>query len=196
MTLNTRFAITSQVDPWDVFMQARTIVGADCASPSAQYVESGDAMGDWTADGHHPQTYRMVPDQGFDALLRVTHAHDHTTLSIWGHPTDTDPIRPPGTVVEVSWDTPYGFRDGRGWSCNDLHASYVRNLGLWCEARDLTYAWQNEYTGDWFEDWRLARDELEASGMAAQDWFHSIARPAIERNVGSVSWAGGKEELS
>lgn len=57
----------------------------------------------------------------------------------------------PVASIEMSFDTPYGYRAANGAGCSDIHAYIIYEMGKWLTARDLTWWWYDEFRGEWHE---------------------------------------------
>ena len=174
MTLDTRFIIDHPVNAKDVFDFARAMIGATEQhswgyQPDPRFLDN-------------PYHHNHI-GQGLPALLRVHHGADGPLLEAAYDEDDIHKIgtkpHEPGGFVEISLDTAYGYRGDDGLGCGQLHAQYVGILGRWCEGNNWPYHWQNEFSGEWFTDWRLAADELGQDGDRARAWFLDTVLPAI-----------------
>jgi hypothetical protein len=176
MTLSTKFVITAQgADPREVFEFNRQIIGC----PDSKYAEG-------------PGFIHNHIGQGFDAILDVDYSFDGSPVTGPGvrdcycdEYDEADrpcgPCAEPVGWVKVDWDTAYGHRVGEV-GCTELHARYITAMAAWCDARRLSYAWQNEYTGKWFTD-LTGLEDFGNSGAQAMDWFNNMAMPAIAAHV-------------
>lgn len=173
MTLNTSFIIDEPTNALDVFDLARSIIGANETHTWRHLPE--------------PVYYRLNPvfcndaGQGLPALLYVEYGADGPLLGYHYDEDDNETIGPhdPAGFIEVSFDTAYGYKDELGRGCGALHAMYVGVIGRWCESNGWKYHWQNEFTGEWFDDWRKAADELGRDGDAAEEWFTNAVAPIL-----------------
>lgn len=185
MTLATSFVIEQPTDPFGVFTFCRSLIGAGDFTTWKH-----DRPGQWKWQLNNQ--YRNDAGQGLCALLDVEYGpeggpllderyldEDWTVTEVGHH----DPFG----YVEVGFDTAYSYSGPGGLNCSELHAGLVARLGRWCEERGLSYRWQNEYTGEWFPDWRVAADELGQSGEAAREWFFGTVLPVIEAEHGPVT---------
>jgi len=145
MTLATRFVIDHPAPAREVFDFAREMIGATDAHTFRHETQPER----WARDPR----YQMDLGQGLPALMRVEYGADGPL-----HRYEEDDA--PDAVLEIVLDTAYGYRDDQGRRCHQLHADYVAELGRWCERRGWDYAWQDEFSGDWFTDWRQAAEEL------------------------------------
>lgn len=185
MTLDTRFVINAPTDPREVFDFCNSLIGA---TEATQW--SHDEAGKWKWQHNH--AYRNHAGQGLCALMDVEYGvnggklredkYDDEGIEITG----VGEHEPEG-YVEVSFDTAYGYRGPGGLTCGELHAGLVAHLGRWCEERAYPHSWQNEFSGEWFQDWRVAADELGKSSEAARKWFMGTVLPAIEAEHGPVT---------
>lgn len=88
----------------------------------------------------------------------------------------------PEGVIKIDWDTGYAFKDEHG-GCSDLHARYIVRLAKeYLEPRGITFAWQNEYSGEWNEG-LTGFEEFGRAGADAGAWFANVALPAIALDV-------------
>ncbi len=143
MTLTTNFIISDPYAlPKEVFDYCQEIVGT--VNPQWKH-EQPDQEHNWFKNSR----FRNLPFQGFSAILDVEYGAD-------GPLNKYEDSNEPDGFIKISFDTAYGYRGHNGEGCDQLHASYIRKLGKWCEEKGWKYAWQNEYTGEWFNDWKLA----------------------------------------
>ena len=71
-------------------------------------------------------------------------------------------------AMELALDTPYGYENERGGGCNDLHAYLITQIAPFLNERKLRWAWQDEYTGEWFQ----GLDDLAKIGNPEIGEFH------------------------
>lgn len=102
---------------------------------------------------------------GNDAHLDVWYGADGPLIWKYG---DLEPDTGPGPAfIEISFDTGYGFKNEHG-RCNALHASYIRALGEGV-LLGRRFAWENEYTGEWFE-WGTRECDAMLGKWEAGSW--------------------------
>ena len=78
----------------------------------------------------------------------------------------------------IIFDNPYSSVVD-GMSPPTLHAYYIQRLAKeYLEPRGLTFAWQDESTGKWYEG-LTGFEELFKSGDAASSWFEGVVKPII-----------------
>lgn len=183
MTLATSFVIQEPTDPFEVFTYGRELIEAQGAK------WTHDRPGSWSFQLNNQ--YRNHAGQGYCALLDVEYGPEGGPLLDEVYLTEDWDVQEighhdPFGFVEVGFDTAYSYRGPGGLSCGELHAGLVAHLGRWCEGRGLRYTWMNEFTGEWFSDWRVAADELGQASNAARRWFMGTVLPAIEAEHGPV----------
>ena len=148
MTLNTKFIIS---DPWakprEIFDYCQEIIG----TVNPQWEHKRQPKYEWDIN---PEFHNYL-GQGFSAALSVKYGADGPLLCWDSEKKEAINYEPRG-YIEVSFDTAYGYHGTDGKNCNQLHANYIKQLGKWCEENNWEYHWQNEYTGEWFNDWQLA----------------------------------------
>jgi hypothetical protein len=83
--------------------------------------------------------------------------------------------------MHIDFDTAYGYQGPNGEGCSELHASFIFKLREYLP-ESTTIRWQNEFTGDWYVDLD-GLETLVSGGLEAQNWFHNIAKPAIEASL-------------
>lgn len=178
MTLDTSVYIHGDVDRHEVFAFCQSLLGP---------VDGQRAKDtDW-----HSETVRMLMNeggQGLPAWLMVRYdvagplRTDGDACSEDCDEADDYHHHLPAHLIEVSFDTAYGYRDEQGRGCGDLHACYVAALGGWLDGRGIAWSWHNEFTGDIhggpdrYE--RLA--DLTGESKRATEWFRSLVLPAIQ----------------
>lgn len=180
MTLCTSIAIGKPHNVREVFDFCRTLLDTPDGTPFEQRV-----CGDW-----RPGQREIYNPPGIDlaAWLWIYYGADGPMIVPADDPEDPDevdhvkstPTKNGWAAIEVTFDTAYGYRGPDGESCSDLHARLVTALGQWCDARGLPWKWQNEYTGEWHDQY----DGLAEFGDAhrttgADDWFRHTVMPAI-----------------
>lgn len=149
--------------------------------------------------------------QGFDAIFDVRWREDHGPI-VWFdvdaerslnlrhvpdiYPTEQDAIDEadetadlyadyPSGVIKINWDTAYGYSGPGGVGCTELHARFIIRLAKeYLEPRGITFAWQNEYSGEWHEG-LTGFEDFGQNGREADEWFRTVARPAIEAQIAS-----------
>lgn len=179
MTLCTHVYVRDQVEPAEVFAYCRDLLGATDEITTYKRV---DTDGSWS----------MGNDlgQGLDALLWVDYRPDgplRTPEQEQSHTKwceeDCDGSRhEPACWLEVAFDTAYGYRkDGEG--CGQLHARLVAKLGLWLDANNVSWLWENEFTGERHEGYARLSD-LVGGGEDARAWFKDIVEPVIMGRLG------------
>lgn len=165
MTLETRVRITEPIaaeDAWRLFRKAQSLLG----DPEAMITEP---LGEW----YDNPGITNIP-QGLPALLALQHNH--------GAPLNEDSETDwPRAWAEISFDTSYGYSDERGGP-GTLHARLVAQLGQWIDEAGWTWAWQDEYSGDWFTGY-AELGTLIGHGRDAQTWFAGIL-PALMVKIG------------
>jgi hypothetical protein len=190
VTLDTRVAIGAPTDVRELFAFCQRLVD----TPSGV-----DAQVNERSIGNPPGIGAdawLIVYHGGDGPLPV-HEHDkwcatelggewnHTQEDIDEHASvANDPTENGWAVIEVSFDTAYGYKGPSGESCSDLHARIVTALGQWLDAKGLPWKWKNEYSGEWFDRF----DQLDQFGDAhratgADDWFRGQVLPLIEGGV-------------
>jgi hypothetical protein len=197
MTLNTSIAIGKPHNVREIFDFCNTLLGA----PETVRFEQDRG------------TIRNEPMQGLSAWLWINYGVDGPMVHLHDEFCETEvgpakwddegkysvtqddvdrhnewvartPTASGWAAIEVTFDTAYGYRGEGGESCSDLHARLVTALGRWCDARDLPWKWQNEYTAEWHDGF----DGLDDFGNAhratgADDWFQNLALPAIRAHI-------------
>jgi len=142
--------------------------------------------------------------QGFDAIFDVDWQEDHTPL-VWHDAaaelawnlkhipdvfvTEEDAREDaektaelyahyPLGVIKIAWDTSYAFRARHGGAA-ELHAEFIIRLAKeYLEPRGITFAWQNEFSGEWNEG-LTGFEDFGQNGRDAEQWFHTVALPAV-----------------
>jgi hypothetical protein len=183
MTLSTNIYILDQVDAREVFKFCQGLLAKYDDRPGRpRQQESVDLPGN---------VFNQI-GQGLPAILDVRYGESGplvTAEQSAAHDEDCPPdcggeYHDAEYWVNVDFDTSYGYRDSRGWRCNELHAALVVDLGTWLNGRGIRWSWRNEYTGDihpgpGFE----SLESFFAAGDKAQDWFVSMVLPAIHRGL-------------
>lgn len=144
MTLSTDFLITSHmVDPRELF------------AVSAKLLQAGEDF----RFSVGPGLIMAEPNQGLDAWLSVYFSAD---LALVVKTDEDNPYAARDHFVRVNFDTGYSYKSSSGAGCSDFHAWLIFQLAQWADDRGLEYAWENEFTGEWFTD----RSGLESFGNA------------------------------
>ena len=150
MTLNSKFIISNPLAlPMEVFNYCQEIVGT--INPF------------WEHEKHPKYDWQINPrlhnysGQGFNAIIDVEYGADGP-LMVRDENTEEIIEHKPFGYILISFDTVYGYSGINGENCDQLHTNYIIKLGKWCEENGWQYHWQNEYTGKWFGDYRLANN--------------------------------------
>ena len=184
MTLNTHIYVQGEVNIQELFAFCQELVGS---TPDTLIREDkgsianrgGQGLDAWLeieygsplrAEGTHGEYCRKSPD--WDGEEEDDGQCYSACTPCW---------------AKVSFDTAYGFRGPDGSGCTQLHAGYIVKLGLWLQARDVPFSWQNEYTGEVHQTFR-GLDDFLGEGEKARDWFTNTVKPAIEQEFPAVRW--------
>ena len=175
MTLDTRMYVLDKIDPKLVFAKANQILGAHEGIRFTDEAEQYGRPGDWRIGNR--------AGQGLPALMDVQYRRDGAYRPAPSHDEDCDPDceYAPHTLaywLEISFDTPYGYRGDSGEGCGDLHALIVAQMGKWLDERGVRWRWQNEFTGEVHEGYGRLSD-LGSNGRQASQWFRSTVLPVI-----------------
>lgn len=101
---------------------------------------------------------------------------DDTREYYAGHPTGSG---------YIMFDNPYGGTI-RGMSAWTLHAYYIQRLAQeYLIPRGLTFSWQDESSGKWFEGMN-GFGELFKSGDSASEWFEGVVKPTLSTRFNIV----------
>lgn len=186
MTLNTRVAVREPVPLQELFMQCRTLIGAE--DDKWQWEDREN----WNKDGS--RTLGMKGWQGLPGWLMIDYRPDGPLRAKDNEPyfpedgdeepeTDPEQIRP-ACAYEVSLDTGYSYRGANGDSCTQLHCRFILGLAAWLDERGYSCRWQNEYAGTWHDpDNENAFKEFLGGGESAMSWFGNVVMPAIESGL-------------
>jgi len=142
MTLSTHIRIVDPLSPETVFEFCQSLLG----DPTTMK---------WThEEGYSPGTmmYANKGGQGFAAWLSVTYHPDGPLPRDDG---DDEPDDRPLACIDIDLDTTYGYQAKNGAGCGDLHAWLITQVVDWLgdnRARTIKYFWQNEFTGEWFDN--------------------------------------------
>lgn len=160
MTLSTTLIIKDPVPVEALFRFGQSLLG-DPATQESYHVPP-------MAEYVHPNGYVVPPrpngrwtngvGQGLAAIFMVTYGADGP-LCIDVDPDDFDE---PGEYdeyakhrrgcVKVWMDTAYGYQANDGGGCSDLHAWLLLMLCGWLDQRGAKYEWEQEFTGEWFDN--------------------------------------------
>lgn len=160
MTLNTTFYITTPgIDPNTVWHDLIDMVEPENFPLSREdYTETEDA----DEKGWGPTGSTMTNTKGgigLSAWCFMWHNEDGSALAYDEEYTD-DPEKEdpdediwfiPRGYIKLDFDTAYGYRDEYG-GCSGLHGRIVTRLANIVTSMGGEYAWQDEYTGEWFTD--------------------------------------------
>jgi hypothetical protein len=174
VTLDTRVIIQEATNAREVFDFCRDLLGAPADLPFDREPFGGNPAF-WNPCGVGLPAWLIVQYGPDGPLLRDDDCNcedGYRCLS----------CRKPDGFIEVSFDTAYGYRGSNGEGCGDLHAALVDRLGAWCDQRRLSWAWYNEFTGEWFAG-REGLSDLGDGGRAAMEWYTGTALPAIARGM-------------
>lgn len=154
MTLNTEIRILDPVQIEPLFRFCQSLLG----DPATMRVETHTA-GDLLAGSVHFENSMIQNsgDQGLAAWLQVEY-HPDGPLRSYCDICDCEPDercnpRPGPAVAEISFDTAGGYETDNGAGCGALHAWLVTQVAAYLKEQDVRrWAWQNEFTGEWFAD--------------------------------------------
>lgn len=204
MTLDTRVYVLGNVDPHETFSFCRTLLGAGERHTFRDTQDKTWRAGESFVEPGNPCTVSNDPDQGLPAWLMLYYRpgaplrtpeqaaeHDEDICNLperdWydaaAGPCDGTHAFSRACWLTVSFDTPYGYSDDRGYGCGDLHAEYVARLGRWLDERGVRWEWMNEFTGEIHTGYsRLI--ELASGGFEASAWFRTSVLPIIAAEAG------------
>ena len=161
MTLNTNFYITTPgIDPNTVWNALLDMVEPENFPRSREdYTESG-ATPAWGPDGTFRRNTKV--GIGLKAWCFMYYNTDGSAIALDRDQTDderkADPdddyayvYYVPKSYIRLDFDTAYGYHDEYG-GCSDLHGRIVTHLAEVVTSMGGEYAWQDEYTGEWFTD--------------------------------------------
>jgi hypothetical protein len=204
MTLDTRFFILGEVDPQEVFLFCRDLIGATDRHTFSDEQDSTWSKGESFVEPTNSWTISNNPGQGLPAWLMLYYRpgaplrtaeqaaeHDEDCnlpensiyVEEWG-PCDGKHHRR-ACWLTVSFDTAYGYRDERGYGCGDLHAEYVAKLGQWLDSKGVRWEWENEFTGEIHTGYSELIN-LASGGFEATAWFKTTVLPAIAAESGGA----------
>ena len=163
MTLNTKFYITTDgIDPntvWNALLDM--VEPEDFPRSREEYTETSNA----TEKGWGPTGSTITNTQvgiGLNAWCFMWHNEDGTALAYDDDENTTDDLEKadadedlwfePRGYIRLAFDTAYGYRGPHDEGCSDLHGRIVTYLAGIVTALGGEYAWQDEYTGEWFTD--------------------------------------------
>lgn len=145
MTMTTSVRINAPINPTRALDWITEQVGGDPAT-ALRY----DARDSYRDDG----TKRIGNQigQGFKALCDVTFHPDGPLPTRTECHEDDEPDWP-AAIIEVSFDTAYGYSDEQGRRCGDLHTDILVALRSWLEEQGVTDAWwfAGEYDIDGYQ---------------------------------------------
>lgn len=141
MTLTTHVRIVQPTPVKPIFDECRRILQGEHVPFTHEQEKYGPEP--------HNMRYANQIGAGLHALLWLTYGADGP---ISDYPeADYEGYVPPRASIDVTFDTAYAYRNTRGGGCSDLHAWIVGELGQWLTARGLTWYWEHEYTGAWYQ---------------------------------------------
>lgn len=159
MTLNTRFYITTPgIDPvtvWDALLDM--VEPEDFPYSREDYTEVGAAPS-WGPKGSIRTNTKV--GIGLKAWCFMWHNTDGSEIPLDDDETsdidredlEDDLIYRPRSYARLDFDTSYGYTGPNGEGCSDLHGQIVTRLAQIVTELGGEYAWQDEYTGEWFTD--------------------------------------------
>lgn len=162
MTLNTDFYITTDgIDPdtvWNALLDM--VEPEDFPLTREEYTEAG-ATPAWGPDGTFRRNTKV--GIGLKAWCFMYYNTDGSAITLDRDQTDderkADPdddyayvYYVPKSYIRLDFDTAYGYRGPNNEGCSDLHGRIVTRLAEIVTAMGGEYAWQDEYTGEWFTD--------------------------------------------
>jgi len=205
MTLSTDVYILDEVDHREVFRFCQGLLTKyddprHMPPESMQIRDEQDTTytgvpGVWEVQPGNPWSLDNKPGQNLPAWLMSAYRPDGPLRAeAAGHDEDCDEdctgkYHDRACWMSLDFDTTYGYRDGRGWGCGDLHAAIVGELGAWLNERGIRWEWRNEFTGE-VHAGHDGLAELGAAAVEASDWFRTVVAPAI---LTDVAMSGGGE---
>ena len=178
MTLATHFIINStEPDPKNIFDFVNEALLKAGGAAQWEHQLAGSSFDRYPINNR----YANEPGQGLNAMMDVEYGDPLRTYEDI-YPEDyedgDDQPRTPEGRIGIRFDTAYGYSDDAGRGCGDLHADYIKVLGQYCESKGWEYHWQNEFTGEWFADWREAT-QLGTGRREALEWLTETVIPAL-----------------
>jgi hypothetical protein len=189
MTLDTNIYILDRISHRDVFVKCNQLIGATEATEFHNEQIKTWRNGEGKPEPGNAWAIGNKACQGLCALLDIYYRPDAALRAAdngcewYCDPDCSDEHSNPACWLEVSFDTPYGYRDEQGRGCGDLHASLVSQLGQWLDERGVRWLWENEFTGEVHSGYERLVD-LCTGGFEASAWFRTSVLPAIEREAG------------
>jgi hypothetical protein len=171
MTLDTRIYVLDRIGHRELFIKCNQLIGAH------EGIEFTDKP---------RETYSCIsndPDQELCALLAVYYRPGAPLLTEGEHYRYCDDDEETHAQcffqrwAEVSLDTAYSYEGPEG-DCGDLHARIISQLGAWLTARNISWKWMNEFTGE-VHDGYDGLSDLGESGRDASDWLRNTGLPVI-----------------
>lgn len=182
MTLTTRVYVHDQISRSEVMDYCNRLLEApkDVATRDEEM---------WLAEDGR-RVMGNLPCQGLDGLLKVYYRANafYEEEDRYEHDGEERWLSSPKCWIQVSIDSPYGYRGENGESCGGRHARFVFDLGRWLDLKGVRWSWKNEYTGEiWSGEDRYQRlMDLVDSGEKSRDWFRNTFIPALRRNGWAV----------
>lgn len=186
MTLDTSVYVLDQISHRDVFVKCNQLIGATEATRSHNEQLKTWRKGVGKPEPGNPWHIGNDIGQGLCALLDIYYRPDAPLRAKDGDchwfcdPDCDEDDQTRACWLEISLDTPYGYRDDQGRGCGELHASLVAQLGQWLDERGVRWLWENEFTGEVHSGYDRLTD-LCKDGAQASSWFRTSVLPAIER---------------
>jgi hypothetical protein len=198
VTLSTDVYVLDEVDPAEVFRFCQGLLtkydNPRHMPPRLQRVRDEQdtsytgTPGEFEVRPGNPWSRDNEPQQGLPAWLMTSYRPDGPLRAeVAGHDDDCDEdctgnYHDRACWMSIDFDTAYGYRDGRGWGCGDLHAAMVSELGAWLTTKGVRWEWRNEFTGE-VHTGPDGLTELGKAGAEAQDWFRTAVLPAIDASL-------------
>jgi hypothetical protein len=194
VTLNTNVFILDPVNPHDLFSIVLALIAA----------ESGTTVEACRTEDDGKGTLETSCGQGLCAWFRLRYNGDgplYTAEQQAARTATHDEYCEPGCdgsghydpdlfinrpcALKFDLDTTYGYRDAKG-GCGDLHARLLEATGVWLDARNVRWEWQNEFTGEIFTG-HDGLETLTTKGREAANWMNATVTPVIEAQARSAS---------
>ena len=183
MTLSTTLYVHGIVRPAEMLAELRQHLAA--YDPDGRTPEQHRDLDNWH-DNPNEKTIGNAIGQGLPSILLLTYCPDGPRVTAeqaaahdeWCDDDCDGSGHEPAHVLEVNWDTSYGYRHPEVGGCSQLHARLIVSAGQWLDAKGVDWSWQNEYTGEYHHRYDgLA--EFIGDGANADAWFTGTVLPAL-----------------